>query len=255
MATDSVPNPAARHPCEFKLKKYQTVFTCYICMVESYDTERYRCDHCDRARHKGCFRLRDAIQLKDAPDGIFKGWGRFELKPTPQTEPDSKNKKWAAYCVVCGMHIKYYSYHYRHSKDKKDVNMHPCCAALIGHDDEVKPLPYDLQLRENNSCFWCGSNRPQGASKVGPTKFFCWSYQLRDGKNNRIHVHCYSEMVIQALRIVQSDDNIDDDGRIRIILKPRGNQDANKLVETAITTALELVLGDPIEILLSWLVE
>ncbi|PKI74714.1 uncharacterized protein LOC116189155 [Punica granatum] len=260
MATNSVPTPTpkpvARDPCKFELKKYKTVFTCYVCMVESYDTERYRCNHCDRARHKCCIQLKDAIQLKPGPNLTFINGFTFTLKPKPHTAPDSRNQEWADYCIVCGMLIKHYSYYYRKDTDRKDVNMHPGCAALIGHDGEVKPRPYELQVKEKPNCVWCGKRRPQGAPWGAPADFFCWSYKLTDGKNNRIHVHCYSEMGIQALKsIVQSDDYVSGDGRINIILKRSQNHDENildKILKEAIKTVLELAV-DPTQIITSFI--
>ncbi|OWM87498.1 hypothetical protein CDL15_Pgr022609 [Punica granatum] len=123
------------------------------------------------------------------------------------------------------MPIKHYSYHAR-TTGNKDLNMHPCCAELTRFNSR---MPLELQTGERHSCVRCSKKRPEEGSPAGPTDFYCWSYRLTGGKN-RIHVNCYTDMVIQALEnIVPLDDHdSDNDNVIRIVLKQRRNTDRNE---------------------------
>ncbi|OWM71801.1 hypothetical protein CDL15_Pgr002276 [Punica granatum] len=58
--------------CKFELEEYKTTFTLpRVHMLKSYDTEPYRCEHCDEDRHVGCIRLAEEIQLGSRPGNIF----------------------------------------------------------------------------------------------------------------------------------------------------------------------------------------
>ncbi|OWM87494.1 hypothetical protein CDL15_Pgr022605 [Punica granatum] len=212
--------PAANRRCRFELKKYKAAFKCEVCRVKSYDTGRYRCDHCGKDRHIDCIRLADEIELGPGPNNIFSTSPVFTLFDNPRRGRNSENKKWAKNCLVCGMPIRHYSYHAQ-TTENKDLNMHPCCAELATFNTNSR-VPLELQTGERHSCVWCGKKRPEEASKYGPTDFYCWSYRLTEGKN-RIHVHCYTEMVIEAL------EQLDDDDNIHIVLKRRRSSDRNDL--------------------------
>ncbi|PKI46562.1 hypothetical protein CRG98_032904 [Punica granatum] len=225
--------PAASHCCRFELKKYKTAFTCQVCRVESYDAERYRCNHCGEDRHMGCIRLADEIKLGPGPKNIFSTGPVFMLFDTPQKGRNSKNEKWAKNCLVCGMPIRHYSYHAQ-TTGNKDLNMHPRCAELTTFNTNSR-VPLELQTGERHSCVWCGKKRPEGASPAGPTDFYCWSYRLTGGRN-RIHVHCYTEMVIEALKSIAQ---LDDDDNIHIVLKRRRSSDRNEL-ESILSEVLKI---------------
>ncbi|PKI74713.1 hypothetical protein CRG98_005040 [Punica granatum] len=86
MATPAVQGLAAKPSggliCKFKLKRYETAFMCNICMVDSYDTEGYHCNHCNLSRHKGCIKLASEINIDPGPNDIFRG-GNQDLNMHP----------------------------------------------------------------------------------------------------------------------------------------------------------------------------
>ncbi|OWM87500.1 hypothetical protein CDL15_Pgr022611 [Punica granatum] len=59
--------PVGSRRCMFELKEYTRPFTCRVCTVNSYDTVRYRCDHCDECRHVSCIRLDEEIRVGPGP--------------------------------------------------------------------------------------------------------------------------------------------------------------------------------------------
>ncbi|XP_031371959.1 uncharacterized protein LOC116187414 [Punica granatum] len=232
--------PVGSRRCMFELKEYTRPFTCRVCTVNSYDTVRYRCDHCDECRHVSCIRLDEEIRVGPGPRDIFAMLPVFTLYEKPQAGINSKNKKWAEYCLVCGMLIKHYSYHIR-TTEKKDLNMHPRCAELIRVNNRVA-VPLELHMGERWSCVWCGNKRPEGASPAGPTDFYCWSYEMTGGKN-RIHVRCYSEMMTQALNSIADSHYYNDDDTIRIVLRRRKSTDGTGwegILKGAFDIALEV---------------
>ncbi|OWM87509.1 hypothetical protein CDL15_Pgr022620 [Punica granatum] len=88
MATPAVQGLAAKPSggliCKFKLKRYETAFMCNICMVDSYDTEGYHCNHCNLSRHKGCIKLASEINIDPGPNDIFRGGCTFKLHKKPK---------------------------------------------------------------------------------------------------------------------------------------------------------------------------
>ncbi|OWM71802.1 hypothetical protein CDL15_Pgr002277 [Punica granatum] len=119
--------------------------------------------------------------------------------------------------------------------------MHPRCAELIRFNSQV--VHPELHMDESRNCVWCGNIRPEEAS---PVDFHCWSYQLTGGQN-RIHVHCYSEMITEALNSIADspDYNHYEDGHdntIRIVLRRRSTDGTGweGILEEAFDIALEV---------------
>lgn len=99
--------------------------------------------------------------------------------------------------MVCGMLIKHYSYHYL-NENGKDINLHPYCADLAQSNGGLSST-CELKAGEKHNCLWCSQERPIGACTETDS---CWSYRLKRSNkpDKHIHVYCYSEMVIRALK-------------------------------------------------------
>lgn len=171
------------HPAH-KLKLVTTdgpPFRCDGCMEPgSGKGRRYRCEDCEFDLHTSC-----ALPLQN-PTLKHSLFGDLGFEFLPQAPPPVD----ATFCNACGYKAPGFVYHCF----EKDLDLHPCCAAL--KMESVLQDGHVLQLckEAEQGCLVCGEKGPQSASKK---KF--WAYRWHyDGTDGYLHVACMKMIAVQS---------------------------------------------------------
>ncbi|OEL13337.1 hypothetical protein BAE44_0025644 [Dichanthelium oligosanthes] len=144
---------------------------------------RYRCrDGCDFDLHTCC-----ALTEPTLKHPLL---GDLEFRFVPEAAPPPAAVDAAPVCNACGERAC--GFVYRCSK--KDLNLHPCCAALkmemFLHDEHHVQLCVEAKHR----CVICGD---KGHRFFSSRKL--WAYQwCYDGKQGYLHVACMKKIAVQS---------------------------------------------------------
>ncbi|GJN30876.1 hypothetical protein PR202_gb19219 [Eleusine coracana subsp. coracana] len=171
-------------------------FRCDGCMEPgSGQGRRYRCDSCDFDLHTSC-----AVPEYTLKHPLYGDDLEFQLLHSPLSV-DGK------FCNACGYATLGFVYQCSR-KDNKDLELHPCCAAL--KMETVLPDGHILQLckEAKQDCLFCREKgRPLSSSSSSPAskKFWTsfrkeklWAYQWRcGGSEGYLHVVCMKKIAAQ----------------------------------------------------------
>ncbi|KAK3151037.1 hypothetical protein QOZ80_3AG0240850 [Eleusine coracana subsp. coracana] len=163
-------------------------FRCDGCMEPGCgEGRRYRCELCDFDLHTNCA----------VPESTLKHplYGDLEFHFLRSLlSVDGK------LCNACGYVISGVVYHW--SEKEKDINLHPCCAAL--KMETVLPDGHILELckEAKQDCLFCGEKgRPPSSTsslKFWVRKEKLWAYRWRHGfSEGYLHVACMKKIAAQ----------------------------------------------------------
>ncbi|KAK3151036.1 hypothetical protein QOZ80_3AG0240840 [Eleusine coracana subsp. coracana] len=164
-------------------------FRCDGCMeLGSGQGRRYRCDSCDFDLHTSC-----AVPEYTLKHPLYGDDLEFQLLHSPLSV-DGK------FCNACGYATLGFVYHCSR-KDNKNLELHPCCAAL--KMETVLPDGHILELcKEAKHCLFCGEKgRPPSSTsslKFWVRKEKLWAYRWRyGGSDGYLHVACMKKIAAQ----------------------------------------------------------